>query len=147
MKEEKNEKKNEESSEVKIPAKFKDIVEKIEKMSVLDLSELVKVLEKKFGVSAQPVMATVATAPQGNEANKPEEEKSEFNVVLTGIGDKKIEVIKAIRELTQKGLKDCKDIADAAASKPQIIKEGVPKEEANEAKKKLEAAGAKVELK
>ena len=135
---------------VEVPAKFKDIVEKIEKMSVLDLSELVKLLEKKFGVSAQPTVVAAAGGQgggsQGATASQ-ESEKSEFNVVLTAIGDKKIEVIKAVRDITQKGLKECKDLVDAAASKPQIIKEGAPKEDAEAAKKKLEAAGAKVELK
>lgn len=149
-KESKDKKKEEnKDEEVKVPAKFKDIVDKIEKMSVLDLSELVKLLEKKFGVSAQPtVVASGAVAGAGaqNAANQ-ESEKSEFNVVLTGIGDKKIEVIKAVRDITQKGLKECKDLVDAAATKPQIIEEGAEKAKAEEAKKKLEAAGAKVELK
>jgi len=150
-KEEKKDKKEDEEKEEKleIPSKFKDIVEKIEKMSVLDLSELVKLLEKKFGVSAQPtVVASAVSGQSGNQGTaEKESEKTEFNVVITGIGDKKIEVIKAVRDITQKGLKDCKDLVDAAASKPQIIKEGVSKEEAEETKKKLEAAGAKVELK
>ena len=148
-KEEKAEKKLASDQKVEVPSKFKDIVEKIEKMSVLDLSELIKLLEKRFGVSAQPTV--VASAPSAKGANQgatsQESEKSEFNVVITGIGDKKIEVIKAVRDITQKGLKECKDLVDAAASKPQIIKEGAPKEEAEKAKKKLEVAGAKVELK
>ncbi len=126
-----------------VPEKFKKLVEEIEKMSVLDLAELVKVLEDKFGVSAAaPVMAApVASAvPAG-------EEKSIFNVVLTGAGDKKIEVIKIIRDVTQKGLKEAKDMVDAIATGPQIVKEGAKKEEADDLKKKFEAAGAKVELK
>jgi len=125
-----------------VPAKFKDLVEKIEKMSVLDLSEFVKVLEEKFGVSAQAPLA-VAAAPSPAEA-KAEEEQTTFNVELTETGTNKIAVIKAIRELIQIGLKEAKDLADTA---PKIVKEGVSKEEAEEAKKKLEAAGAKVTLK
>jgi len=125
-----------------VPAKFKDLVEKIEKMSVLDLSEFVKVLEEKFGVSAQAPLA-VAAAPSPAEA-KAEEEQTTFNVELTETGTNKIAVIKAIRELIQIGLKEAKDLAGTA---PKIVKEGVSKEEAEEAKKKLEAAGAKATLK
>jgi len=132
--------------ELKVPEKFKKLVEEIEKMSVLDLSELVKVLEKKFGVSAAPQMvAAVSAAPASAEAAV--EEKSVFNIVLTLAGDKKIEVIKVVRDATQKGLKESKDLVDATASGPQIVKENVKKEEAEELKKKFEAAGAKVELK
>lgn len=133
-----------EEKKVEVPEKFKKLVEEIEKMSVLDLAELVKVLEEKFGVSAAaPVMAApvaVGAAPAG-------EEKSIFNVVLTAPGDKKIEVIKVVRDVTQKGLKEAKDMVDASASSPQMVKEGAKKEEAEELKKKFEAAGAKVELK
>ena len=131
---------------VKVPEKFKKLVEEIEKMSVLDLAELVKILEKKFGVSAA---APVAAAPVAGAAGAaPEvEEKSAFNVVLTAVGDKKIEVIKIVRDATQKGLKEAKDIVDAAATAPQVIRENAKKEEAEDLKKKLEAAGAKVELK
>lgn len=144
---EKSEKAEEEK--VEVPEKFKELVEKIEKMTVLDLAELVKVLEKKFGVSAaaQVVAAPAAPAGQGEGGQEPKEEKSVFNVVLTGIGDKKIEVIKAVRDVTGKGLKDSKDIVDAVSSGPQVIKENVKKEEAEEMKKKFESAGAKVELK
>jgi len=132
---------------VEVPEKFKSLVESVENLSVLELSELVKVLEKKFGVSAATPMA-VATAPAGDgEAEEAEEEKSSFTVQLTGIGDKKIEVIKAVRDATEKGLKEAKDLVDAAVSSPQIVKEGVAKEEAQELKKKFEAAGATVELK
>ena len=144
QKEEKPEKKEE---EIEIPAKFKGLVEEIEKMSVLDLSELVKILEKKFGVSAS---APVALAPAGAvsaEASAGGEEKTEFNIVLTGIGDKKIEVIKAARDVTGKGLKEAKDLVEAVSSGPQVIKEAVKKEEAEEIKKKFETAGAKIELK
>ena len=133
---------------IKIPDKFKDIVEKIEKMSVLDLAELVKVLEKKFGVSAAaPVVAAVATGPAGAGASAEVEEKSVFNIELKAVGEKKIEVIKVVRDTLGKGLKEAKDLVDAAASAPQMIKENVKKEEAEDLKKKFEAAGAKVELK
>jgi len=129
---------------VQIPEKFKKLVDEIEKMSVLDLAELVKILEKKFGVSAAAPVA-VAAAPA---AAAPEvEEKSAFNVVLTAVGDKKIEVIKVVRDATQKGLKEAKDLVDAAAAGPQVVKENAKKEEAEDLKKKFEAAGAKVELK
>ena len=130
---------------IEVPAKFKDVVEKIEGMTVLDLAELVKVLEKKFGVSAAPqVVAAAAPAAGAAEAA---EEKSEFNVVLTAIGDKKIEVIKVVRDLTQMGLKEAKDLVDSAATAAQVIKEAVKKEEAEELKKKFAEAGATVELK
>jgi len=144
-KEEAPKEEEEEKEEVEVPDKFKDLVEKIEEMSVLDLAELVEILEKKFGVSASaPVAAASAGAQGGGEEA---EEKSEFNVVLSSIGEKKIEVIKVVRDITQKGLKDGKDLVDSAASEPQTVKEGVKKEEAEEMKKKFEEAGAKVELK
>lgn len=142
--EKKEESKEEKKKDVKVPEKFKKLVEEIEKMSVLDLSELVKILEEKFGVSAQaPVMAV---APAAGEAPAVEE-KSVFNVELKSVGGQKIEVIKAVRDVTDKGLKDAKDLVDAAASAPQMVKENVKKEEAEEMKKKFEAAGAQVELK
>lgn len=131
---------------IKIPDKFKDIVKKIEEMSVLDLAELVKVLEKKFGVSAAAPLAA-AVAPASAEASAGKEEKSVFNVQLTAVGDKKIEVIKVVRDISGKGLKEAKDLVDAAATSPQMIKENSKKEEAEDIKKKFEAAGAKVELK
>lgn len=132
--------------ELKVPEKFKKLVEDIEKMSVLDLAELVKILEKKFGVSAAaPVAAAPAAAAAG--AASEAEEKSSFNVVLSAVGDKKIEVIKVVRDVTQKGLKEAKDLVDAAAAAPQVIKENAKKEEAEDLKKKFEAAGANVELK
>lgn len=134
-----------EDSEVEVPEKFKKLVEEVEKMSVLDLAELVKILEKKFGVSAAAPVAVAAAAPA--EGAAPAEEKSSFNVVLTAVGDKKIEVIKVVRDVTQKGLKEAKDLVDAAVSAPQVVKEGAKKEEAEDLKKKFEAAGAKVELK
>jgi len=121
------------------------LIETIEKMSVLELSELVKALEEKFGVSASmPMMmgALPATA-EGDEGQK-KEEKSTFSVELTEGGAQKIQVIKALRELTNLGLKEAKDLVDAA---PKMVKEGIAKPEAEEMKKKLEDAGAKVTLK
>lgn len=129
---------------VDVPAKFEKLVGEIEKMSVLDLAELVKVLEKKFGVSAAAPMA-MAAAP--GAATAPAEEKTSFNVELKEVGAQKIEVIKVVRDITAKGLKESKDLVDAAAAAPQMVKEGVKKEEAEEIKKKFEAAGAKVEIK
>ncbi len=129
-----------EETKVEVPAKFQALVSEIEKMSVLDLNELVKVLEKKFGVSAQ----AVAVAGPAAGAAPAAEEKSTFDVHLTAGGDQKIAVIKAVREITQVGLKDAKDLVEKA---PTPVKENVPKAEAEEMKKKLEAAGAKVTLK
>ena len=147
-KEKKEVEEKKEPKEVKVPEKFKKLVEEIEKMSVLDLAELVKILEKKFGVSAAaPVVAAAPGAPVAGPAGAPVEEKSVFNIELTAVGDKKIEVIKVVRDISEKGLKEAKDLVDAAASAPQMIKENVKKEEAEELKKKFEAAGAKVELK
>lgn len=137
----------EEMETIEVPEKFKKLVEEIEKMSVLDLAELVKVLEKKFGVSAAPQMVAAAAAPAAAGAAAAGEEKSSFNVVLTSAGDKKIEVIKVVRDLTQKGLKEAKDLVDAVATAPQTIKEEAKKEEAEEMKKKFAEAGATVELK
>ncbi len=132
-----------EAKAVEVPAKFQGIVSEIEKMSVLDLSELVKVLEDKFGVSAAaPMMMGAMPAAAG--AGEAVEEKTEFDVELKVAGDQKINVIKAVREITGLGLKEAKDMVDAA---PKVIKEAVKKEEAEELKKKLEAAGATVELK
>ena len=136
----------EKKEKIEVPEKFKKLVEEIERMSVLDLAELVKILEKKFGVSAAAPVA-VAVAPVAGAAAPVVEEKTVFNVVLTAIGDKKIEVIKVVRDITQKGLKESKDLVDASATGPQVVKENVKKEEAEELKKKFEAAGAKVELK
>lgn len=127
---------------VEVPAKFQALVSEIEKMSVLDLSELVKVLEDKFGVSAAaPAMMMAAPAAGGAAAA---EEKSSFTVELTAAGDSKINVIKVVRELTGLGLKEAKDIVDAA---PKAVKEGVDKAAADDMKSKLEAAGATVTLK
>lgn len=130
--------------EVKVPAKFEKIVSEIEKMSVLDLSELVKILEEKFGVSAAvPMMMDPAMAGGAGEAEATEE-KTEFNVELTAAGAQKINVIKAVREITGLGLKEAKDMVDGA---PKVIKEKIAKAQAEEAKKKLEEAGATVVLK
>ena len=125
---------------VEVPAKFKTLVDSIEKMSVLELNELVKLLEKKFGVSA----AAVAVAAPGAAAGEAAEEKSSFNVELTAAGDQKIAVIKAVKEVLGLGLKEAKDLVEAA---PSMLKEGLKKAEADELKKKLEEAGAKVTLK
>ena len=134
---------SEEKVAVEVPEKFAGIVSEIEKMSVLDLSELVKVLEEKFGVSAAaPVM--MGAMPMAGAGAEAAEEKTEFNVELKAAGEQKINVIKAVREITGLGLKEAKDLVDAA---PKVIKESVKKEEAEELKKKLEAAGATVELK
>jgi len=135
---------NQPEEQVEVPSKFKKLVEEIEKMSVLDLSELVKILEKKFGVSATAPAMMVAGPVASNEA-APVEEKDSFDVELTEAGSTKIAVIKAIREINPDlGLKDAKDLVDAA---PKIIKEGVKKEEAEAIKAKIEEAGGKVTLK
>jgi len=117
-----------------------DVLEFISNMSVLELSELVKEFEEKFGVSAQPTVVAGGAAAGGAAA----EEKTEFDVVLTGAGDKKINVIKAVRGLTGLGLKEAKEAVEGV---PTTVKEGVSKEDAEEAKKTLEEAGASVEVK
>jgi large subunit ribosomal protein L7/L12 len=123
------------------------VIEGIEKMTVLELSDLVKQLEEKFGVTAAaPVMAQ-AVAPAGGEAGggaEAAEEQTEFDVVLAAVGEKKIQVIKVVRALTGLGLKEAKDVVDTA---PKPVKEGVSKEEADEAKTQLEEVGATVEIK
>jgi len=131
----------EEKNEVKVPEKFKKFVDEIEKMSVLDLAELVKVLEKKFGVS--PMMVPTAVGIP-TEVGTAKEEKTEFTVILKNGGAQKIQTIKAVREITGIGLKEAKDLVEGV---PKTIKENVKKEEAEEMKKKLEEAGATVELK
>jgi large subunit ribosomal protein L7/L12 len=135
--------------EIEVPEKFKKIVEEIEKMSVLDLAELVKILEKKFGVSGMaPVAVGAVPASQASSESQPnQEEKSVFNLILKSVGQKKIEVIKVVRDVTGKGLKESKDLVDLAEKEPQVIKENVKKEEAEELKKKFTEAGAEVELK
>jgi large subunit ribosomal protein L7/L12 len=126
------------SEHAEIPAKFKSVVEAIEKMSVLDLNELVKFLEGKFGVSAA---ATVAAAPVAAAAS---EEKSTVNLHLADAGAQKIAVIKVVKEVLGLGLKEAKDLVDAA---PSLIKEGMKKEDADVVKKQIETAGGKVEYK
>lgn len=119
-----------------------DVLEFISNLSVLELSELVKEFEEKFGVSAAPVMVAAGAAVAGGAAAA--EEKTEFNIVLVDSGDKKINVIKVVRALTGLGLKEAKDAVEGT---PSVLKEGVSKDEAEAAKKELEEAGAKVELK
>jgi len=121
-----------------------DVIEYIKGMSVLEVSEMVKKLEDELGVQAAaavPVAAVGAVAGGGGEAA---EEKTDFDVILTAVGDKKINVIKVVREVTSLGLKEAKDLVEGA---PKAVKEGIPKDEAEEVKKKFEAAGAQVELK
>lgn len=130
-----------EADAIEVPAKFKSIIDAVEKMSVIDLNDLVKTLEKKFGVSA----AAVAVAgPASAGAGETKEEKSTFTVELTDAGAQKIAVIKAVKEALTLGLKETKDKVDSA---PVVLKEGMKKAEAEEFKKKIEAAGGKVTLK
>ncbi|MBU3922968.1 50S ribosomal protein L7/L12 [Patescibacteria group bacterium] len=126
---------------VEVPAKFKKLVDEIEKMSIMELSELVKILEKKFGVS--PMVAAAAPVVGAGDVGAAEE-KSEFNIELKSSGEQKIQVIKIVREVTGLGLKEAKDMVDGA---PKVIKENVKKEEAEEIKSKIEAAGGTAELK
>ncbi len=136
---------SEEKKEVVVPAKFEKLVAEIEKMSVLDLSELVTVLEDKFGVSAAaPMMMGAMPAGAGAGVAEAADEKTEFDVEITSAGQQKINAIKAVREITGLGLKEAKDLVDAA---PKVIKEKVAKAEAEDMKKKLEEAGASVTLK
>ncbi len=133
---------SEEMKNVEVPEKFQALVSSIEKMTVLDLAELVKVLEEKFGVSAAaPAMMMAAPAAA---AGAVAEEQSSFTVEITSAGENKISVIKVVREITGLGLKEAKDIVDAA---PKAVKENAGKAEAEDLKSKLEAAGAKVTLK
>ena len=121
------------------------VVEYIKNISVLELSQLVKTLESELGVSAAAAMPmAMPMGAMGGGAAAPAEEKTEFNVILTDFGANKINVIKVVREVTSLGLKEAKDLVEAA---PKAVKEGVPKDEAEAIKKKFEAAGAKVEIK
>jgi large subunit ribosomal protein L7/L12 len=120
------------------------LISTLEGMTVLELNALVKELEERWGVSAAAPVAAAGAAAAGAAAAAPEEEQTEFSVVLTDAGANKIQVIKAVRELTSLGLKEAKDVVDGA---PKAVKEGVSKDEANAAKAKLEEAGAKVEIK
>ncbi len=124
--------------------KMNELIESIEQMSVLELSQLVKALEDRFGVTAAAPMMAAAPAAGGAGAAEAVEEKTEFDVVLTEIGANKVQVIKAVRELTSLGLKEAKDLVEAA---PKAVKEGVTKDEAEAAKAKLEEVGAKAEVK
>lgn len=134
---------SEEKTPVEVPAKFKSLVEEIEKMSVLDLSELVKVLEDKFGVSAAAPAMMMAAPAAGGDAGAAAVEKSEFTVKLADAGANKIAVIKAVKAATGLGLGEAKALVDGA---PADVKTGVKKEEAEELKKAIEEAGGKVEL-
>jgi large subunit ribosomal protein L7/L12 len=120
-----------------------DVIKYLEGISVLELSELVKELEEKFGVSAAAPVAAAAPGAAGGDAGAAAEQ-TEFEIVLTAVGDKKIQVIKVIREVTGLGLKEAKELVDGA---PKTVKEGIAKEEAEELKKKIEESGASVELK
>ena len=121
-----------------------EIMQAIEQMTVLELAELVKALEEKFGVSAAAPVAVAAVPGAGAAAAPAEEEKSSFDVILASAGDKKIQVIKVVRELTGLGLKEAKDLVDGA---PKPLKEGVSKDQAEEIKAKIEEAGGTVEIK
>ncbi|NLL90600.1 MAG: 50S ribosomal protein L7/L12 [Dehalococcoidales bacterium] len=124
--------------------KTQQVIDIVKEMTVLELSKLVKALETEFGVSAAaPMMAAVAAAPAAGGSAKAEEEKTEFNVTLKAAGANKINVIRVVRELTQLGLKESKDLVEGA---PKLVKEGVSKEEAAAAKAKLEEVGATVEV-
>ena len=124
-------------------ADLQTLVDDLSKLTVLEAADLAKMLEEKWGVSAAAAVA-VAAAPGGGAAPAPAEEKTEFTVVLTAVGEKKIEVIKEVRALTGLGLKEAKDLVEGA---PKPVKEGVSKDEADKVKAQLEKAGAKVELK
>lgn len=134
-----------EEKKVELTDKMKSIMEAIEKMTVMELADLVKALEDKFGVqAAAPVSVQAGAGAPGGAALAPAEEKSTFTVVLASAGSSKIQVIKELRTLTSLGLKEAKDLVDGA---PKTIKEGATKDEAEKIKKQLETAGAKVELK
>lgn len=135
-----------EEKKIELTKKAKEIVEAVGDLSVLELADLVKALEEKFGVTASaPVgMAFAGPMPQAGAAAAPAEEKTTFTVVLASVGDQKIQVIKEIRQVTTLGLKEAKDLVEAA---PKTVKEGVSKEEADKIKAQLEAVGAKIELK
>ena len=155
MSPEESKKEIKEEAEVKKPSKTKmkakgltkeEIITAIKNMTVMDLADLVKTLESEFGVSAAPIAvgAVPTAAPSKPAEAPPEEEKTEFSITLKSFGEKKIEVIKTVREVTTLGLKEAKDLVEAA---PRVVKEGISKEEANTIKQKLEAAGATVEIK
>jgi large subunit ribosomal protein L7/L12 len=124
-------------------SKVQEVIDIVKGLTVLELSELVKALEEEFGVSAAAPVAAAA-APAAAAAAPAEEEQTEFDVILASVGDKKINVIKVVREITGLGLKEAKDLVDAA---PKPVKEKINKEEANDIKAKLEEAGASIEIK
>lgn len=129
-----------------MPIDPEKLAQDIASATVLELNNVVKILDEKYGIKIQaPVAAAPAASAAG--ATPAAEEKTSFNVELKAVGEKKIEVIKVVRDATGKGLKEAKDLVDAAASAPQLVKENAKKEEAEELKKKFEAAGAQVELK
>ncbi|MBI4387613.1 MAG: 50S ribosomal protein L7/L12 [Candidatus Omnitrophica bacterium] len=139
--------KQETAAESKLPAKLQTIIKTVEELTVIELAELVKALEKKFGVSAAAVAVAVAAPAGGGAAGGAQaaaEEKTSFQVTLTAAGDKKIQVIKEIRALTNLGLKEAKDLVEGA---PKVIKDGATKEEAAKIKAAVEAQGGKVEIK
>lgn len=142
-KQEEQEAPSSEEQSVEVPEKFADLVKQIEEMSTLELSELVKVLEERFGVSAAAPAVAAAPAAGGAEAAEEAAEKSEFDIVLKDAGSEKINVIKVVREVTGEGLAESKAMVEDA---PKTLREKAPKEEADEAKSKLEEAGATVEL-
>ena len=135
---------SEEGQGVSVSPKVGGIIETIGGLTVLELADLVKALEDKFGVSATAPVMVAGAIPAGGEAAEAEEEKVEFDVVLTSVGDKKIQVIKVVREITSLGLKEAKALVDEA---PKPVKEAVPKQEAEEIQAKLTEAGATVEIK
>ena len=132
-------------SNIQVSKKMQDIISSIEGMTVLELADLIKILEEKFGVTAaQPMIAAAGVAGAGAPGAAVAEEKTSFTVVLANVGSNKIQVIKEVRAITTLGLREAKDLVESA---PKPVKEGIAKEEAEEVKKKLEAVGAKVELK
>ena len=133
-----------EETKVEVSKEMDKFISYIEKLTVLELSTMVKALEERLGVTAAAPVAVAAAAPAAGDGGGAAEEKTEFDVILASFGEKKIAVIKEVRALTGLGLKDAKDLVEGA---PKALKEGVSKEEAEEVKEKLEAAGATVELK
>jgi|AntAceMinimDraft_18_1070375.scaffolds.fasta_scaffold04922_2 large subunit ribosomal protein L7/L12 len=136
--------KKEEKKEEKVSAKLEEIIKKVEELSVMELADLVKALEDKFGVSATPQMMASAGAAGGAEGEADEEKKDSVSVILQDAGQSKIQIIKEIKEIMGLGLKESKDLVDAA---PKALKENIPVSEAEEIKKKLEESGATVEIK
>jgi len=134
------------SEQKEVSKKLEGIIEHIEKLSVLELADLVKSLEEKFGVSASAPVAAAPTVSSEQATESESEGKTSFTVKLTEVGSQKIEVIKVVRDATGKGLKEAKDVVDAAATGAQVVAENLKKEDAETLKKKLETAGAKVEL-